>query len=123
MNFLLTTIIAVSCLSMQAPKPEELSNSKWSGTLNVPHAIAVEMEFKKDSLFTYMGEELLETNSFQIKGDTLVLQKLSGRSSCDLLPAHYKYIIKDDILKIEALNDGCSERKDAFSPEGYKRMK
>jgi len=123
MRFLFPSLIAVSSLLMLAPKSTELYNTTWTGKLNVPEPMDAEMEFRKDSLFTYIGQDLVETNLFKVNGDTLVLQKLSGMSTCDLQPAAYKFSISADVLKLEALNENCDERKAAFSPEGYKKLK
>ena len=122
-HFILTFIMALGILSMPSLKPEDLINTTWSGKINVPDPVDAEMEFRHDSLFTYIGEDLVETSSFKIKGDTLILQKINGMSSCDQQPADYKYTIEDDVLKLEALNDNCAERKSAFLNDGFKRIK
>ncbi|MEJ5962010.1 hypothetical protein [Pedobacter immunditicola] len=122
-RFILTSIMALSMVSMLNSKPEDLINTTWSGKINVPDPVDAEMEFRNDSLFTYIGTDLVETTSFKIKGDTLILQKISGMSTCDQQPADYKYTIKDEVLKLEALNDNCAERKSAFSNDGFKRLK
>lgn len=123
MRFILTSIMAFGIMSMPTSKPEDLINTTWSGKINIPDPVDAEMEFRNDSLFTYVGADLVETTSFKIKGDTLVLQKITGMSSCDQQSADYKYNIKDDVLKLEALNDNCAERKSAFSNDGFKRLK
>jgi hypothetical protein len=123
MRFILTTILAIGSLSLLNPKSEDLINTTWSGKINVPDPVDAEMEFRKDSLFTYVGTDLVETSSFKIKGDTLILQKISGMSTCDQQPADYRYTIKNDVLKLEALSDHCTERKSAFATEGFKRLK
>ena len=123
MHLILTCSIALGILAMPASAPEDLVNTTWSGKINVPDPVDAEMQFKNDSLFTYVGTDLVETSSFKIKGDTLIIQKINGMSTCDQQPADYKYFIKDDVLKLEALNDLCTERKSAFSTDGYKKIK
>ena len=123
MRFIVTALIAFGSLGFLTPKSEDLLNTTWSGKLNVPDPVDAEMEFRKDSLFIYLGPELVETTSFKVKEDTLVLQKISGMSSCDLESADYRYTINNDVLVLEALKDNCAERKTAFSTEGFKKIK
>ncbi len=123
MRFIVPTLFAFVGLAFLAPTSEDLENTTWSGKINAPDPVDAEMVFRKDSLLTYIGPELIETTGFKIKGDTLVLQKISGLSSCDLQPADYRYTVKDDVLVLEALNDNCVDRKSAFPTEGFKRVK
>lgn len=120
---ILTITLALGMMSMPILKSEDLINTTWSGKINVPDPVDAEMQFRNDSLFIYIGDDLVETSSFKVKGDTLILQKLSGKSTCDLQPADYSYSINDSVLILQALNDNCIERKSAFSTDGYKRIK
>ncbi len=121
MQFILTAVIGISSFFFTIPNPHQLKDTRWEGMLHVPEATAAEIEFKTDSIFISVGGDLVETNGYEISGDTLKMRKLTGMSSCDTETAHYRFSIKENTLKLTAIKDNCEERKGAFSPEGYKR--
>ena len=123
MRLFMTTLLVVSLFWLQPTKDEVLTNTNWSGILHAPDPVDAVLEFKTDSMFVYIGPELIETMTYAVKGDTLTLTKVSGSSPCDQQPVNYQYSVKDENLKLLALTDNCTERKNAFAPEGYKRMK
>ncbi len=123
MKLILTAFIGLSSFFFTSSNPGQLNQTRWEGVLHVPEATAAEIEFKTDSLLIYVGGDLVETNAYEVVGDTLKMRKLNGMSSCDTLTSHYRYTIKNDVLNLAAINDNCQERKGAFSSEGYKRKK
>ncbi|WP_432712734.1 hypothetical protein [Pedobacter sp.] len=122
MKIILTPIMAIAAIYLLLPENNVLTNTKWKGTLYIPDSTEVSMEFKVDTLFAYSPAELLETNSFKVKGDTLIMQKISGMSDCDTSEAKYHYTIVDNVLKINTLADNCQSRAAAFSGQGYHKI-
>lgn len=123
MHLLIKTILAVSIFAFPQEKIEDLKNTTWSGTLHAPDAVEAVLEFKADSMFVYIGTDLIETMTYQVASDTLKLKKVGGNSPCGQELGSYRYSISNDQLKLVALQDDCEVRKGAFSPDGYKRMK
>lgn len=104
----------------------QLSDSKWTGTMNIPSPAECIFEFKKDTVYLYLGADnsLLETMSYTIKNDTLTLVKLSGMSPCGTdTKGIYRIEVKDDKLFIKPLSDDCQERLNAFPADPFTRQK
>lgn len=118
-------IIAIMCLSFHwwiNPAPNDLLNTKWTGLVNVPDPRDGALEFKKDSIMVEINHDIIEYLSYQVKGDTLLVKKLSGISPCLEETGRYIYRIKDNQLTISVIEDGCTARSDAFSRDGYKKQ-
>jgi len=115
-------ILAFSCISWQSPVPNLLSNTKWIGFLNIPAPTEGILKFKKDTVLAYVGDEIIETMSYQTKGDTLIFKKLSGTSPCDDQVGYYKYDIKAEVLTFYLIKDDCPPRTTTFSSDGYKKQ-
>ncbi|HEY0176717.1 MAG TPA: hypothetical protein VGC08_10085 [Pedobacter sp.] len=121
MLLLLTAIVIIPCLSWRDPEVSNLVQTKWRGVLLVPSPIDGLFEFKKDSLLLYSDDKIVETMSYQEKGDTLILKKISGASPCNDEIGTYKCEIKNDVLTLTVLKDDCTVRSSCFSPDGYKK--
>jgi hypothetical protein len=116
-------LLVVVAISWQVKQGTSLSNTKWSGSMNVPDPMGVTLEFKKDTFTVFIGEEIVEAMSYKVKGDTLSITKLFGSSPCGEEEGKYKYTIKEDLLTITAIEEACEPRAAAFSPAGYKKEK
>ncbi|MFM2361105.1 MAG: hypothetical protein EAZ16_00820 [Sphingobacteriales bacterium] len=123
MKQLVLAVLFISALAWQVKESSSLSNTKWSGSMNVPDPMGVVLDFKTDTLTVLIGEEIVESMSYTVSGDTLKIKKLFGSSPCGDEEGKYKYTIKNDLLTIAEVEDACSLRAAAFSPAGYKKEK
>jgi len=121
--FIMLAITAAIFIAWHNKNAEKLTNTKWTGTLLVPDAMSGSLAFTRDSLTASIGYEVVETNQYYVKGDTLFIQKLSGSSPCGNEEGSYLYSVKNDVLYLKLVNDNCGIRSGAFSAEGYKRSK
>ena len=120
---MMSTIVKLLCIAgffvWPTTSSETLTNTKWSGTFNVPGPMDGSLEFKKDTVYLSIGENVVETMTFQEKGDTILLQKIDGSSPCNDEMGEYKVQVNKNTLIITAIKDDCSMRAGAFSKEGY----
>ena len=124
-KLLLILLIIVSSKTINA----QLKNTSWKGDFMVPQPAEGILVFKEDTTYLVLGSEfneesILETMSYKIDHDTLTIQKLSGSSPCssDII-GKYSFIIRNDMLYIEVLNDDCSPRAAAFPTEALTLIK
>jgi hypothetical protein len=104
----------------------QLANSKWNGSLNIPELAPAALNFKTDTLEVIYAEngEILETMSYKVSGDTLLLKKISGGSPCpDGSAFKVKYSIQQEKLIITPLSDDCTMRSDSWTKEPFVRAK
>src|ERR1017187_7218507 len=94
-------ILFISMITMNIKA--QLTNTKWKGIANVPMPSECLLDFKNDTVLikdvgngpadlrdelgnmvTATGKDsmVIETMTYQFKGDTLILQKVKGRSPC-----------------------------------------
>ena len=112
------------CLGIVAQA--QIANTKWTGNLMVPDPAAVNLSFKADVFEVYIAEnnQLLETMSYKISGDTILLRKTSGGSPCpDGSTFTLKYAIQGDQLLLTLLSDECPERAGAWTKEPFTKLK
>lgn len=127
---------AMICLIALNVTAQELSNTKWKGKANIPIAAECLFDFKTDTLFLkYIGNEIehlrdvngkdvyvtgkdslvVETMSYRLSGDTLVLRKIIGGSPCDAeTVGKYKVAISSKRLSIVLIADECEARADVW---------
>ena len=117
----IAAIFILPALSWKDPAANNLVKTKWRGVILVPTPIDGLFEFRKDSLLLYSNDKVVETMSYETKGDTLLLKKLSGASPCNDEVGKYKCEIKDNVLTLTVLKDDCTVRSSCFSPYGYKK--
>lgn len=122
MNMLIKAMVAFTFFLYHNQAASPLSNTKWIGIVNVPSPEQCTLEFKSDTMFLYINNDIIETTSYREKGDTLIFKKISGKSPCGDEAGEYTYHIKENVLTISLLNDMCSARLNAFTPEGYKKQ-
>jgi hypothetical protein len=117
------TIVKLLCITAiiawQTSTTETLTNTKWSGSFNVPGPMSGTLEFKKDTVLLSIEGGVVESMTFKEKGDTLLFQKIYGQSSCSEEVGQYKFEVKDNVLVLTPIQDLCEMRANAFSKEGY----
>lgn len=116
-------ILASGNVSWRASIPNVLLNTKWKGIVFVPSPTQGILNFRKDTLLLTIENQVVETESYRMKGDTLILQKISGGSPCTDEVGYYHYVIKADKCTITPIEDDCVARTTIFSTEGYEQIK
>lgn len=120
-NVIFVLMLLVTTVSAKA----QLNGTKWRGNVNVPEDVTVLLNFQKQTLeMTAMDGNQLESMSYIVKGDTILLKKLSGGSPCDLDSTFkVKYTINDDKLSITPLTDDCEGRQRAWQKQPFTKVK
>jgi hypothetical protein len=103
----------------------QLEHSKWKGVANVPEPYDCMFDFRKDTVYLMAGEAvLLETMTYKLSGDTLILTKIDGKSPCAKESAGYfKIETKGESFKLTSLKDDCPGRAEAFVVAPWIRKK
>ncbi|MET0464310.1 MAG: hypothetical protein ABW007_14190 [Chitinophagaceae bacterium] len=103
----------------------QLENTKWKGIANVPDPYECMFDFRKDTVYLMAGEAgLLETMRYTLKGDTLILTKIEGKSPCEAKSSGYfKIEKKQDAFQLTSLKDDCQGRAEAFVASPWVRQK
>lgn len=104
----------------------QIENSKWSGNLAVPEMVPVTLNFKADTFDIFWAEnnELLESMTYKISGDTLTLKKTSGGSPCpEGSTFKLKFSTQGDQMTLTLLSDDCPERAAAWTKEPFTKVK
>jgi hypothetical protein len=118
-------LMALFCCAFSLAKAQ-FANTKWNGMLMVPEQISVILDFKKDTLIISSDEsgEVLETMSYSIKADTLVLKKVSGGSPCpEGSFGKVKFNMANNKLSILSVVDSCQMRAAAWTKEPFTKIK
>ncbi len=120
-NVIFVLMLLVATVSAKA----QLNGTKWRGNVNVPEDVTVLLNFQKQTLeMTAMDGNQLESMSYTVKGDTILLKKLSGGSPCDLDSTFkVKYTINYDKLSITPLTDDCEGRQRAWQKQPFTKVK
>ncbi|GAB2772941.1 hypothetical protein GCM10027275_14870 [Rhabdobacter roseus] len=121
-KLLLSALIAAFCWG-QVPPTNDLANSKWSGTVHAPDPVACVFAFSDNQFVCSVENAVLESMTYETKGDTLKIKKISGGSPCGEEVGLYKFSINDNVLKLDPIQDACEARPYSFSPDGYERLK
>lgn len=104
----------------------QMANTKWTGNLTIPEATPVFLSFKADVFEVHLAEndELLETMTYKISGDTIILKKTSGNSACpDGSTFTLKYALQGEQLQLTLLSDDCPDRASAWTKEPFTKVK
>lgn len=104
----------------------QLVQTKWKGPLLVPNETEAWLHFKNDTLdvFVSNGNNLLETMTYTLVHDTMLLKKIAGRSPCDTsITGKYKWSLKDNALLITPLADECEGRNRAWVGQPFVKQK
>ena len=120
MLFFLVLCLSVSCVSVA-----QLTKTKWKGSMLIPDETETIVSFSKDTMLAFIGkgETLLETSTYTVKGDTLLLKSVSGSSQCGPQTIGvYRWAIKGSSLSISPVTDDCSRRFQAWSNQPFVRM-
>ncbi|HEU5364396.1 MAG TPA: hypothetical protein VFU62_02630 [Hanamia sp.] len=102
----------------------QYANTSWKGIYYLPDATEMVLQFKKDTLlFNYFADgSNAETMNYQMKGDTLIMTKISGISPCDGIKGSYKLSIKDDKLFMTLIDDSCDVRASAMPGKPLEKL-
>lgn len=122
--FGITLLLWVS-LPATAQVKNPLAHTAWQGAVETSQVVNVVMRYGADTItmYTISDQQLLETMTYTMKGDTLSWKKVSGSSPCDTQAIGiYQAIIKDDQLVLKLLNDECPLRSGALQPTPFKKV-
>jgi hypothetical protein len=104
----------------------QLANTKWTGTLAVPDLMSAILNFKTDTMEVIASEsgEFLETMSYTISGDTLLLKKVSGGSPCPVGSTFkVKFALQHENLMVTPLSDDCAMRSESWTKDPFVKVK
>lgn len=118
----LPALLLLGLSARTLPAPDPLAQTRWTGLMSIPSSETVELNFSGNKFDIYLAGQVVETSSYQTRGDTVFFRKLSGGSPCGTETGSYLYQIKANKLLFTAIKDDCQERQDAFSDEGYTKM-
>ncbi|PZR24618.1 MAG: hypothetical protein DI535_21420 [Citrobacter freundii] len=119
-HLILITLLIAGSMAASA----QLANFKWKGIANVPDPLESILDFRKDSVMLSVQGSLVETMSYELRGDTLVLTKLDGLSPCaQKSTGLFKILWKDNTFTLTSLQDECPQRAEAFVGEPWVRVK
>lgn len=102
----------------------QLAQTKWKGSVLAPNAMEAWLHFKNDTLdvFVSNGNSLLETMTYTLVSDTMLLKKVSGRSPCDVnVTGKYKWSLNGQTLLITPVADDCEDRYRAWTGQPFIR--
>lgn len=94
----------------------QIQNTSWKGIYNIPDPTEMVLQFKQDTLLLNYSQDgsNAELMNYQMKGDTLIMTKISGISPCDGIKGSYKLSVKDDKLFMTLIEDSCDARASAM---------
>jgi hypothetical protein len=110
------TLFLLLAFAATATAKAQYQNTSWKGIYNIPQPTEMILQFKQDTLLLnyFENKSNAETMNYTMKGDTLILTKISGISPCSDEKGIYKLSIKDDKLFIALIEDSCDERASAM---------
>jgi hypothetical protein len=119
-HILLVAVLIAGSMAASA----QLTNLKFKGIANVPDPMESILDFRKDSVTLFVQSSLVETMSYSLRGDTLVLTKLDGLSPCVQKSAGlFRIVWKDGAFTLTSIQDECPQRADAFVTGPWVRVK
>lgn len=94
----------------------QYANTSWKGVYYIPDSTDMVLQFKQDTLLlNYFADgSIAETMNYEMKGDTLIMTKISGISPCDGIKGSYKLALKGDKLFMTLIKDSCDARASAM---------
>lgn len=110
-----STILIIFSLLTSGLQAQGLQNTTWKTEIN---NTTYSLEFLTDSLNLFIDIEKIELSTYQIQGDTLILQDHEGANCLEL--GHYNFQINNDSLTLRSIMDDCPNREnflDALSLE------
>ena len=106
---LMLTIAVSSCKHSTSQNP--FDNTEWKGMAKIPQESEVLLKFSSNQLDLLFQNRVIESMKYSIKGDHLILEKISGGSPCELgIKGEYQYEIIGDHFTISLLKDDCAAR-------------
>ncbi|MDR3713506.1 MAG: hypothetical protein P4L51_11865 [Puia sp.] len=80
-SFLASILLLASTLLLASSIAQaQLTNSKWTGQLNVPNETQIVLDFKKDSVDMIIVDEGIvgEKMTYSIRDSIIIMKKISG---------------------------------------------
>jgi len=108
------------------PAMAQLKNTRWEGAIKGDNARNTTLDFKKDTLVLYgaSNNDVIETMTYTIKGNTFTIKKIDGQSDCDNTSAgKYGFEIKGDKMLIKLISDACYDRSSALDKTDWTKTK
>ncbi|WP_461453491.1 hypothetical protein [Mucilaginibacter sp.] len=118
-----TFLISLVLISGSLISKAQFANTKWTGTMMVPSEQQVELSFKKDSLYINIEESPVESMTYKVKDSLITVNKVDGKSPCELGPFTLKFSLQGDKLFIKDISDSCDERKNAWTSDPFTKEK
>jgi len=102
----------------------QYQNTSWKGIYMIPEPTEMILQFKQDTLLLNYFEDKsnAETMHYEMKGDTLIMTKISGISPCDGIKGSYKLSVEDDKLFMTLIEDSCDARASAMPQQPLVKM-
>lgn len=104
----------------------QLENTRWKSTLYINEPINVILDFKKDtvSVYTVADSSIIETMTYKQNDTSFTLLKIDGQSDCgNDVKGIYHFLLKQNVLTIQLLNDDCYNRSYALQNTEWKKWK
>lgn len=104
----------------------QLSGTRWTGNVAAPEVIPVTLNFNADVFEVLVSEsnEIIETMTYKVSGDTLIVKKTSGGSPCPNGSAFkVKFAIQGDRLMITPISDDCPMRAESWTKDPFIKVK
>jgi len=94
----------------------QLSDTKWTGKLNIEGGMDVVFRFSNDTLEVSnpANGESIETMKYTTTDSVMTLEKLYGNSQCDTSLGQYKYVISGNQMTLSLISDNCADRSGAI---------
>ena len=108
------------------PAIAQLKNTKWEAAIKGDNPRNTILDFEKDTVILYAtsNNEIIETMTYILKGNTFTVKKIEGQSDCDnSTPGKYGFEIKGDKMLIKLISDECSDRSSALDITKWTKLK
>jgi len=119
-------IVAFLFAAIGLSAQNSLSKTKWQGTLLIPGAVDVTLNFSKDTLYiTGENGEEVGTILFIQQKDTLMIRKISGPSPCpEQAQGIYRieWFDNGNHLRLHGISDECEGRIGVFTVNPFKKV-
>ena len=118
-------LILCIMLSCAGAASAQLAGTRWKGLPHIPDPYEAVLDFGKDTVLLVVEQNVVvETMTYVLKGDTLVLKKLDGKSPCNAGSEGSFKLVKDaDKFTLVSLKDDCADRAAAFITAPWVRQK
>ncbi len=108
------------------PAFAQLKNTRWEGAVKGDDPRNTILDFKEDTLILYAvpNNEIVETMTYTINGNSFTVKKVKGQSDCDnTSPGKYGFQIKGGKMLIKLISDACNDRSSALETTNWTKLK